>query len=333
MNKVALITGITGQDGWFLSEFLLEKGYDVYGITPPAMLSGVAHLNKEIHLFQSDLTDTDSLTDIIRKIQPDEIYNLAAQSSVELSFSLPIYTANIDALGVLRILEAIHMLGLEKKTRIFQASSAELFGASKEVPQLETTPFSPRNPYGVAKLYGYWMIKNYRESYGMFAVNGIMYNHESEYRRETFVTRKITIAASKIARGQQEKLYLGNLDAKRDWGYAKDYVECMWLMLQHKVPEDFIISTGESHTVREFATIAFNKVGIELKWSGEGREEQGIDLKTGKVLVEVNPQFYRPLDAEELVGNPKKARTLLKWDPKTSFEQLIEKMINRDYNS
>lgn len=333
MNKVALITGITGQDGWFLSELLLEKGYDVYGIITPAVLSGVAHLNKAIHLFQSDLTDTDSLTDIIRKIQPDEIYNLAAQSSVELSFSLPIYTANIDALGVLRILEAVHMLGLEKKTKIFQASSAELFGAAKEVPQLETTPFSPRNPYGVAKLYGYWMIKNYRESYGMFAVNGIMYNHESEYRRETFVTRKITLAASKIAIGQQEKLYLGNLDAKRDWGYAKDYVECMWLMLQYKVPEDFIISTGESHTVREFATIAFNKVGIELKWRDEGKEEQGIDLKTGKVLVEVNPQFYRPLDAEELVGNPEKARTLLKWNPKTSFEQLIEKMISRDYNS
>jgi len=333
MNKVALITGITGQDGWFLSEFLFEKGYEVYGITPPAMLSGVAHLNKAIHLFQSDLTDTDSLTNIISKIQPDEIYNLAAQSSVELSFSLPLYTANIDALGVLRILEAVHMLGFEKKTRIFQASSAELFGEAKEVPQMETTPFSPKNPYGISKLYGYWMIKNYRESYGMFAVNGIMYNHESEYRRESFVTRKITLAASKIARGQQEKLFLGNLNAKRDWGYAKDYVECMWLMLQYKVPEDFIISTGESHTVREFASIAFNKVGIELKWRGEGKDEQGIDLKTGKILIEVNPEFFRPLDAIELVGNPEKARTLLKWNPKTSFEQLIEKMINRDYNS
>lgn len=333
MKKVALITGITGQDGWFLSEFLLKKGYDVFGITTPSSLRGVEHLNKEIRLFKSDLTDTNSLISFIGEIRPDEIYNLAAQSHVGLSFSLPIYTANIDAIGVLRILEAVRIIGLEKKTRVFQASTAELFGDTIEIPQLETTPFNPRSPYGVAKLYAYWIVANYRESYGIFAVNGIMYNHESEYRNESFVTRKITLAASKIAKGLQEKLYLGNLNSKRDWGYAKDYVECMWLMLQHKIPEDFIISTGESHTVREFVTIAFKKVNIELEFEGNGIDEKGIDVKTGKVLVEVNPAFFRPLEAQELVGDSQKAKSLLNWFPKTTFEQLIEKMIKRDYNS
>lgn len=333
MEKVALITGITGQDGWFLSEFLIEKEYKVAGIISPSMLGDSTKLNKQIQLFQCDLTDTQSIADLINKVQPDEIYNLAAQSSVELSFKIPIYTANIDALGILRILESVHMLGLEQKTRIFQASSAELFGAVLESPQYETTNFNPRNPYGIAKLYGYWIVKNYRESYGMYAVNGIMYNHESEYRRDTFVTRKITLAASNIAKGFQEKLHLGNLDAKRDWGYAKDFVECMWLMLQQNVPEDFVISTGESHTVREFVSIAFNKVGINIEWYGKGIDEKGIDVKTGKVIIEVNPQYYRPLDSDELVGNPLKAKTLLNWTPKTSFDQLIEIMVNKDLYS
>jgi len=331
MEKVALITGITGQDGWFLSEFLIEKEYKVIGIVSPSMLGDSTRLNKKIQLFQCDLTDTQSIAYIINKVEPDEIYNLAAQSSVELSFKIPIYTADIDALGILRILESVHMLGLERKTRIFQASSAELFGAVKESPQCETTNFCPRNPYGIAKLYGFWMVKNYRESYGMYAVNGIMYNHESEYRRDTFVTRKITLAASNIAKGLQEKLYLGNLDAKRDWGYAKDFIECMWLMLQQNEPEDFVISTGESHTVREFASIAFNKVGISIEWNGKGIEEKGIDVKSGKVIIEVNPQYYRPVDSDELVGNPIKAKTLLNWTPKTSFRQLIEIMVNKDY--
>ena len=330
MKKVALITGISGQDGFFLSEFLLQKNYNVYGITASSKSSGDSHLNKKIQLFQSDLTDIASITKIIKQLKPDEIYNLAAQSQVKLSFSLPIYTANIDALGVLRILEAVRILGLDQKTRIFQASSAELYGSTKEIPQVETTPFNPRNPYAVAKLYAHWIVKNHRESYGIFAVNGILYNHESEYRNDSFVTKKITLAASNISKGQQEKLYLGNLNAKRDWGYAKDYVECMWLMLQYKNPEDFIISTGESHTVREFAEIAFKKVGIELKWLGKGKKEIGKDIKTGKTVVEVNPEFFRPLEAEELVGNSEKAKTLLKWIPKTSFEELIEKMIKRN---
>ncbi|MEZ7945212.1 MAG: GDP-mannose 4,6-dehydratase [Flavobacteriaceae bacterium] len=333
MNKVALITGISGQDGFFLSEFLLEKNYNVYGITSSSKSSGNSHLNKKIQIFQSDLTDIASLTNIIKQLQPDEIYNLAAQSHVGLSFSLPVYTANIDSLGVLRILEAIRILALTKKTKLFQASSSELFGDAKEIPQTESTPFSPKSPYGIAKQYGYWIVKNFRESYNMFAVNGILFNHESEYRSATFVTRKITLAATKISKGQQEKLYLGNINAKKDWGYAKDYVECMWLSLQHKTPEDFIIATGKSHSVREFVTISFKKVGIELKWQNKGLEEKGIDIKTGKILIEIKPDFYRPLESKELIGNPEKAKNLLKWYPKTSFEELIGKMISIDIKS
>jgi len=332
MKKVALITGISGQDGFFLSEFLLEKNYNVYGITSSSKSSGNSHLNKKIQIFQSDLTDIASLTNIIKQLQPDEIYNLAAQSNVGLSFSLPVYTANIDSLGVLRVLEAIRILGLTKKTKLFQASSSELFGDAKEVPQTESTPFYPKSPYGIAKQYGYWIVKNYRESYNMFAVNGILFNHESEYRSATFVTRKITLAATKISKGQQEKLYLGNINAKKDWGYAKDYAECMWLSLQYKTPEDFIIATGKSHSVREFVTISFKKVGIELKWQNKGLEEKGIDIKTGKILIEIKPDFYRPLESKELVGNPGKAKNLLKWYAKTSFEELIEKMISKDIN-
>lgn len=333
MEKIALITGITGQDGWFLSEFLLGKGYEVYGITQPSVLGGFAHLNQRIHLTQCDLRDSDSIIKIIEKTQPNEIYNLAAQSHVGLSFSMPIYTADIDALGVLRILEAIKILRLEKKTKVFQASSAELFGASKDLPQTEITPFSPCNPYAVAKLYGYWIVKNYRESYGIFASNGIMYNHESEYRGEAFVTRKVTVAAAKISKGLQNKLFLGNLDASRDWGYAKDYVECMWKMLQHIEADDFIIATGKIHTVRNFVTLAFHEVGIEIEWEGEGIEEKGIDKKSGKILIEINPEFYRPLESWQLVGNPKKARDILGWSYKTSLEDLVKIMVINDLNS
>lgn len=330
MGTIALITGITGQDGWFLSELLIKKGYVVYGITSPAALGGISHLNKEIHLTQCDLTDTYSITSVIEKIQPDEIYNLAAQSQVGLSFSIPIYTAEIDALGVLRILDAIRILGLEAKTKVFQASTAELFGATKDFPQTEMTSFAPLNPYGVAKLYGYWITKNYRESYGIFASNGIMFNHESEYRGEIFVTRKISVAVAKIAKGLQDKLYLGNLDARRDWGYANDYVECMWKMLQHTEADDFIIATGQNHSVRDFATLAFREVGIDIEWNGEGKNEKGTDKKSGKVLVEVNPEFYRPLETWQLMGDPKKAKNLLGWSHKTSFEELIKIMVQND---
>ena len=277
------------------------------------------------------MTDSSSLIRIIQQVQPDEIYNLAAQSHVKVSFDVPEYTAETDAIGTLRMLEAVRILGLEKKTRIYQASTSELFGKVQEVPQKETTPFYPRSPYGVAKQYGFWITKNYRESYGMFAVNGILFNHESERRGETFVTRKITLAAARIAQGFQDKLYLGNLDARRDWGYAKDYVECMWLILQHDTPEDFVIATGEMHTVRKFATLAFKETGIELRWEGEGVNEKGIDSQTGKVLVEVDPKYFRPSEVEQLLGDPTKAKTLLGWNPQqTSFEKLVHIMAEHD---
>jgi GDP-mannose 4,6-dehydratase len=345
VNKVALITGITGQDGSFLAEFLLEKGYEVHGIIRRSSsfnTGRIEHLyfdewvrdmkqQRSINLHYGDMTDSSSLIRIIQMTQPDEIYNLAAQSHVKVSFDVPEYTAEADATGTLRLLEAVRILGLERKTRIYQASTSELFGLVQEVPQRETTPFYPRSPYGVAKLYGYWITKNYRESYGMFAVNGILFNHESERRGENFVTRKITFAAARIAAGQQDKLYLGNLDALRDWGYARDYVECMWLMLQHEQPEDFVIATGEQHSVREFTERAFAHVGIELRWQGEGVGEQGIDQATGRVLVEVDPKYFRPAEVETLLGDPTKAKTLLGWNPqKTSFEELVRLMVEHD---
>ena len=345
VNKVALITGITGQDGSFLAEFLLEKGYEVHGIIRRSSsfnTGRIEHLyfdewvrdmkqQRSINLHYGDMTDSSSLIRIIQMTQPDEIYNLAAQSHVKVSFDVPEYTAEADATGTLRLLEAVRILGLERKTKIYQASTSELYGLVQEVPQRETTPFYPPSPYGVAKLYGYWITKNYRESYGMFAVNGILFNHESERRGETFVTRKITLAAARIAAGQQDKLYLGNLDALRDWGYARDYVECMWLMLQHDQPEDFVIATGEQHSVREFTERAFAHVGIELRWQGEGVQEQGIDQATGRVLVEVDPKYFRPAEVETLLGDPTKAKTLLGWNPqKTSFEELVRLMVEHD---
>lgn len=343
--KRALITGITGQDGSFLAEFLIEKGYEVHGIIRRSSsfnTSRIEHLylkewikdqkqERAINLHYGDMTDSSSLIRILQQIQPDEIYNLAAQSHVKVSFDVPEYTAETDAVGTLRLLEAIRILGLEKKTKIYQASTSELYGFVQEVPQKETTPFYPRSPYGVAKLYGFWITKNYRESYGMFAVNGILFNHESERRGETFVTRKITLAAARIAKGLQEKLYLGNLSALRDWGYAKDYVECMWLMLQYEKPEDFVVATGEAHSVREFCTLAFKYAGIELKWEGEGVNEKGIDVKTGKVLVEVDEKYFRPAEVEQLLGDATKAQTLLGWNPrKTSFEDLVKIMVESD---
>lgn len=345
VNKVALITGITGQDGSFLAEFLLEKGYEVHGIIRRSSsfnTGRIEHLyfdewvrdmkqQRSINLHYGDMTDSSSLIRIIQMTQPDEIYNLAAQSHVKVSFDVPEYTAEADATGTLRLLEAVRILGLERKTKIYQASTSELYGLVQEIPQRETTPFYPRSPYGVAKLYGYWITKNYRESYGMFAVNGILFNHESERRGETFVTRKITLAAARIAAGQQDKLYLGNLDALRDWGYARDYVECMWLMLQHDQPEDFVIATGEQHSVREFTERAFAHVGIELRWQGKGVQEQGIDKATGRVLVEVDPKYFRPAEVETLLGDPTKAKTLLGWNPqKTSFEELVRIMVEHD---
>ena len=313
-RKVALITGITGQDGSFLAELLIEKNYEVHGLLRRSssfntgriehlyLEEWVRDMKKEraVNLHYGDMTDSSSLIRIIQTIQPDEIYNLAAQSHVKVSFDVPEYTAETDGVGTLRLLEAVRILELEKKTRIYQASTSELFGLVQEIPQSETTPFYPRSPYGVAKLYGYWITKNYRESYGMYAVNGILFNHESERRGETFVTRKITLAAARIAHGLQDKLYMGNLDAKRDWGYARDYVECMWLMLQHDTPEDFVIATGEMHSVREFCTLAFAEAGINLRWEGAGIDEKGICTKTNKVLVEVNPQYFRPAEVEQL---------------------------------
>ena len=343
--KIALITGITGQDGSFLAEFLLQKGYEVHGILRRSSSFNTArieHLYFEewvrdmkqrrlINLHYGDMTDSSSLIRIIQQVQPDEIYNLAAQSHVKVSFEVPEYTAETDAVGTLRILEAVRILGMEKKTKIYQASTSELFGKVQEVPQRETTPFYPRSPYGVAKQYGFWITKNYRESYGMFAVNGILFNHESERRGETFVTRKITLAAARIAQGLQDKLYLGNMDAQRDWGYAKDYVECMWLILQHETPEDFVIATGEMHTVREFCTLAFQEAGIQLRWEGTGVDEKGIDAATGKVLIEVDPKYFRPAEVEQLLGDPTKAKELLGWNPRqTSFEQLVKIMVSHD---
>ena len=345
MNKVALITGVTGQDGSFLAEFLIEKGYEVHGIIRRSSsfnTERIEHLyfeewvrdmkrGRALNLHYGDMTDSSSLIRIIQQTQPDEIYNLAAQSHVKVSFDVPEYTAETDATGTLRLLEAVRILGLEKKTKIYQASTSELFGLVQEIPQRETTPFYPRSPYGVAKLYGFWITKNYRESYGMFAVNGILFNHESERRGETFVTRKITLAAARIAAGEQDKLYLGNLSALRDWGYARDYVECMWLMLQHGTPEDFVIATGEQHSVREFTERAFHEVGIELRWEGEGVEERGIDIATGRVLVEVDPKYFRPAEVETLLGDPTKAKELLGWNPsKTSFEELVRIMVRHD---
>lgn len=336
MKNIALITGVTGQDGSFLSEFLLDKGYDVHGVIRRSSVDyreRIAHLEgrERFHLHYADLGDSMSVVQVVKKVQPTEIYNLAAQSHVQVSFDSPEFTADVDAIGVLRILEAVRMCGLEKTCRIYQASTSELYGKVEEVPQNENTPFHPYSPYAVAKLYGFWIIKEYREAYDMFCCSGILFNHESERRGETFVTRKITLAAARIAQGKQEKLYLGNLSSLRDWGYAKDYVECMWLILQNEKPEDFVIATGEQHSVRDFATLAFRNVGINLKWEGEGLDEKGIDIATGKVLVEVSPDFYRPTDVVNLWGDPTKAKGLLGWNPaKTSFEQLVKIMTDAD---
>lgn len=341
----ALITGITGQDGSYLAEFLLEKGYDVHGIMRRSSSFNTEriehlyldewvrdmHRKRLLHLHYGDMTDSSSLIRIIREVKPDEIYNLAAQSHVKVSFDVPEYTADTDAIGTLRLLEAVRILGMEKKCRIYQASTSELFGKVQEVPQSEKTPFYPRSPYAVAKLYAFWIMKNYRESYGMYTANGILFNHESERRGETFVTRKITLAAARIAAGKQDKLYLGNLDSRRDWGYAPDYVECMWLILQQPQPDDFVIATGEYHTVREFTTLAFAEAGINLKWEGTGLEERGIDSTTGNVLVEVDPRFFRPAEVDQLLGDPSKARTVLGWNPcKTEFKDLVRLMVAAD---
>ncbi len=337
MGKVALITGVTGQDGSYLAEFLLEKGYEVHGTIRRSSVDfreRIAHLEgtPNFHLHYADVTDSVSLCQIIQKIRPAEIYNLAAQSHVQVSFDAPEYTANADAVGVLRVLEAVRMCGLANSCRIYQASTSELYGKVEEVPQNENTPFHPYSPYAVAKLYGFWIVKEYRDAYNMFCCSGILFNHESERRGETFVTRKITLAAARIAQGKQDKLYLGNLSSMRDWGYAKDYVECMWMILQHDRPEDFVIATGEQHSVREFCQLAFRRVGIELKWEGEGADEKGIDMKTGRVLVEVSPDFYRPTDVVNLWGDPSKAKRELGWDPskKTSFEELVNLMVDAD---
>lgn len=334
--KRALITGVTGQDGSYLAELLLEKGYEVYGMIRRSSVDyreRIAHLEgtPNFHLKYGDLGDSISLVKLIGEVKPDEIYNLAAQSHVQVSFDVPEFTADIDATGVLRVLEAVRVCGLEKTCRIYQASTSELYGKVEEVPQKETTPFHPYSPYAVAKQYGYWIVKEYREAYNMFCCSGILFNHESERRGETFVTRKITLAAARIAQGKQDKLYLGNLDSLRDWGYAKDYVECMWLILQNEKPEDFVIATGVQHSVREFATLAFYYAGIEVEWQGEGLEEKGINKANGQVIVEVSPDFYRPTDVVNLWGDPTKAKTELGWNPtKTSFEQLVELMTKHD---
>ncbi|WP_051656801.1 GDP-mannose 4,6-dehydratase [Butyrivibrio sp. AE3004] len=336
MTKKALITGVTGQDGSYLAEFLLEKGYEVHGVIRRSSVDyreRIAHLEgtENFHLHYGDLGDSMSIVDVVNKVKPDEIYNLAAQSHVQVSFDSPEFTADVDAVGVLRILEAVRLCGLADTCRIYQASTSELYGKVEEVPQNENTPFHPYSPYAVAKQYGFWIVKEYREAYNMFCCSGILFNHESERRGETFVTRKITLAAARIAQGKQEKLYLGNLDSLRDWGYAKDYVECMWLILQNDKPEDFVIATGVQHSVREFATLAFHHAGIEIEWQGEGIDEKGIDKATGKVVVEVSPDFYRPTDVVNLWGDPGKAKKLLGWNPtKTSFEELVEIMVKHD---
>ena len=334
MKKIALITGITGQDGSYLAELLLEKGYSVHGIVRRSSIDTnerIRHILDKITLHDGDLSDSSCIIRIVHETQPDEIYNLAAQSHVGTSFDAAEYTGDVDALGVLRILEAVRMLGLAKKTRIYQASTSELYGKVEECPQNENTHFHPYSPYAVAKQYGYWMIKEYREAYGMFACNGILFNHESERRGENFVTRKITLAAGRIACGLQDYLELGNLDSKRDWGYAKDYVECMWLILQQEEPDDFVIATGVQHTVREFTTLAFANDGIELEWRGNGLKEKGFDKKTGRMLVCINPQWFRPTDVVNLWGDPTKARTKLGWNPqKTSYEELCRIMAEYD---
>ena len=335
--KTALITGVTGQDGSYLAELLLDKGYDVHGTIRRSSVDfreRIAHLEglPNFHLHYADLGDSMSIMQVISKVRPDEIYNLAAQSHVQVSFDSPEYTANVDATGVLRILEAVRLCGLTDSCRIYQASTSELYGKVEEVPQNEKTPFHPYSPYAVAKLYGFWIVREYRDAYNMYCCSGILFNHESERRGETFVTRKITLAAARIAQGKQEKLCLGNLSSLRDWGYAKDYVECMWLILQQPKPDDYVIATGEQHSVREFCLLAFKRAGIELVFEGEGEHEKGVDKKTGKVLVEVSPDFYRPTDVVNLWGDPTKARTELGWDPtkKTSFEQLVNLMVDAD---
>ena len=343
--KTALITGINGQDGSYLAELLLEKGYQVHGIIRRSSTFNTEriehlyieslikdlHSKQKIKLHYGDMTDSTNLIRLIQQIKPDEIYNLAAQSHVKVSYELPEYTAETDGIGTLRLLEAIRICGLEQKTKIYQASTSELFGKVQEIPQTETTPFYPRSPYGVAKIYAFWITKNYRESYNIFAVNGILFNHESERRGETFVTRKITLAAARIKHGLQEKLYLGNLNSLRDWGYAKDYVECMWLMLQQDVPEDYVIATGEQHSVREFCELAFKEVGITIVWEGTNENEKGICKETGKILIEVDPNYYRPAEVETLLGDPSKAKNQLGWNPtRTSFEELVKIMVQHD---
>ena len=336
MKNIALITGVTGQDGSYLSEFLLEKGYEVHGIIRRSSVDfreRIAHLEglPNFHLHYADMGDSMSIMQVVAKVRPDEIYNLAAQSHVQVSFDAPEFTADVDAVGVLRVLEAVRLCGLADTCRIYQASTSELYGKVEEVPQNELTPFHPYSPYAVAKLYGFWIVKEYREAYNMFCCSGILFNHESERRGETFVTRKITLAAARIAQGKQEKLYLGNLSSLRDWGYAKDYVECMWLILQHERPEDFVIATGVQHSVREFCYLAFKYAGIELEFQGEGLDEKGIDKATGKVVVEVSPDFYRPTDVVNLWGDPSKAKKELGWNPQTtSFEELVRIMVKHD---
>lgn len=336
MKNIALITGITGQDGSFLAEFLLGKGYEVHGTIRRSSVDfreRIAHLEGQphFHLHYADMGDSMSLIQVVSKVRPTEIYNLAAQSHVQVSFDSPEFTADVDATGVLRVLEAVRQCGLADTCRIYQASTSELYGKVEEVPQNENTPFHPYSPYAVAKLYGYWIVKEYREAYNMFCCSGILFNHESERRGETFVTRKITLAAARIAQGKQEKLYLGNLSSLRDWGYAKDYVECMWLILQHDKPADFVIATGVQHSVRDFCYLAFKHVGIELEFKGEGENEKGIDKKTGKVIIEVSKDFYRPTDVVNLWGDPTKAKAKLGWDPgKTSFEKLVKIMVDAD---
>jgi len=341
MRKIALITGVTGQDGAYLAELLLNKNYEVHGIKRRASsfnTSRIDHLYKDKHkedvnffLHYGDLTDSTNLIRIIQEVQPHEIYNLGAQSHVKVSFEVPEYTANSDAVGTLRILEAIRILKMENKVKFYQASTSELYGKAQEVPQTETTPFYPRSPYGVAKLYAFWIVKNYREAYGMFACNGILFNHESPLRGETFVTRKITRAASKIKLGLQEKLYLGNLNAQRDWGHAKDYVEGMWRMLQHEKPEDFVLATGKTTTIREFCNLSFKQLGIEIKWEGEGENEVGIDQSSNKVIISIDNNYYRPTEVDLLIGDASKAKKLLSWTPKYDLESLVKEMVNTDY--
>ncbi len=335
--RTALITGITGQDGSYLAELLIDKGYNVHGTIRRSSVDyreRIAHLegHPQFHLHYADLGDSMSIIQVLNKVRPDEVYNLAAQSHVQVSFDSPEFTADVDATGVLRLLEGIRQCGLAETCRFYQASTSELYGKVEEVPQNEDTPFHPYSPYAVAKLYGFWIVKEYREAYNMFACSGILFNHESERRGETFVTRKITLAAARIAQGKQDKLYLGNLSSLRDWGYAKDYVECMWLILQQPQPDDYVIATGEQHSVREFCLHAFRRAGIELRFEGEGADEKGIDIKTGKVLIEVSPDFYRPTDVVNLLGDPAKAKRKLGWDPtkKTSFEQLVNLMVDAD---